>query len=130
MIKQLIEDYRRRLATISEMLDYEDSLGNNANLLTLERYKTKKGEYKTFIAELEKALGFVEDKKNIAYAVFNPETNEYYHVSGGFVRDLRLASVFPLETQADGIMFTMCRYEKNNENPFRLEVKPIIMKPK
>lgn len=49
-MKELLEDYRRRLKTVNEMIantKADDSI-------TLERLNTKAGDYRTFIVELER----------------------------------------------------------------------------
>ena len=51
-MKQLLEDYKRKLATINQMiegLEFQD-----INTDTVKRYRTKASCYKTFISELEK----------------------------------------------------------------------------
>lgn len=56
-MKQLIEDYKRRLKTVNEMLESEkDSNGSINDVKKFERLHTKAGEYRTIIAELERVL--------------------------------------------------------------------------
>ena len=55
-MKQLIEDYKRRLQNVKELL-IEQSLNDNGsenNIKRHERLATKASEYRTFIAELER----------------------------------------------------------------------------
>lgn len=49
-MEELLEDYKRRLTTIIQMIE-DDKMG--MNLLRLE---TKKGCYQTFIAELQREI--------------------------------------------------------------------------
>ncbi len=52
----LLEDYKRRLVTISDIIL---STGNNRgenDIKKMERLKTKQSEYRTFICELERTL--------------------------------------------------------------------------
>lgn len=53
-IKQLLEDYRRKLNTISKMI--EELPHNCPDNHTRIRYRTKASCYSTFIVELERAL--------------------------------------------------------------------------
>ena len=53
-MKQLIEDYKRRLATI-EQLNFEfKSNGSEHDIRKKERFNTKASEYRTIITELER----------------------------------------------------------------------------
>ncbi len=62
-MKQLIEDYQRRLDTINQMIENFKSNGSTNDIRKDERLKTKASEYRTFIAELEKTLVDSEQKK-------------------------------------------------------------------
>jgi hypothetical protein len=53
-MKQLIEDYKRRLATVKEEIAKINESGNDAEDITLIRLGTKASEYRTFISELER----------------------------------------------------------------------------
>ena len=55
-VKYLIEDYRRRLKTISDMIDQNTDHGSILDQKRKERLNTKAGEYRTVITELERAL--------------------------------------------------------------------------
>jgi hypothetical protein len=56
-MKQLIEDYKRRLKTVNEMLESEkDSNGSINDVKRFERLHTKASEFRTIIAELERVL--------------------------------------------------------------------------
>lgn len=55
-MKQLIEDYQRRLKTVTDMLSKFKSNGSINDEKKKERLNTKAAEYRTFIAELEKAI--------------------------------------------------------------------------
>ena len=54
-MKQLIEDYKRRLKTVEEMLSNFNNCGSMNDIRKDERLKTKAAEYRTFIAEMERA---------------------------------------------------------------------------
>ncbi len=54
-MKQLLEDYQRRLKTINEMIDNKDS-GSINDIQRTERFKTKAECYRTFITELEREI--------------------------------------------------------------------------
>jgi hypothetical protein len=50
----LIEDYERRLENINRMIDVlKDEEQTDTVKKTLERYRTKRGCYRTFIAEIK-----------------------------------------------------------------------------
>lgn len=53
-MEQLIEDYKRKLATVNEMLENKKSNGSISDNEKFIRLKTKAANYRTFIAELEK----------------------------------------------------------------------------
>lgn len=53
-MKQLIEDYKRRLKNINEMIiDFKGGNGSENDIKKLVRLTTKASEYRTFIVELE-----------------------------------------------------------------------------
>ena len=53
-MRQLIEDYQRRLDTMNQMIENFKSNGSINDIRKDERLKTKAAEFKTIIAELEK----------------------------------------------------------------------------
>ena len=53
-MKQLLEDYRRRLTTIDEELDC--LIDEAKNMETITRLVIKRGCYRTFIVELERII--------------------------------------------------------------------------
>jgi hypothetical protein len=55
-MKQLIQDYKRRLDTINQMIANFKSNGSVNDIRKDERLKTKAGEYMTFIVEMERVL--------------------------------------------------------------------------
>jgi hypothetical protein len=62
-MKQLIEDYKRRLKTVKEEINsiFGNHTDSTANLRKLERLTTKMFEYKLFIADLERLERNVQD---------------------------------------------------------------------
>lgn len=52
-MKELIDDYKRRLATITEAIETTRDTGSRNDIVKMARLKAKQGEYQTFIAELE-----------------------------------------------------------------------------
>jgi hypothetical protein len=71
-MKKLIEDYKRRLKTINEMLiDFKsDNTTSVSDIRKLERLITKASEYRTFIIELERALS---EKDNVQVVTIQPD---------------------------------------------------------
>jgi hypothetical protein len=61
-MKQLIEDYKRRLATAKEEIAKINESKTDPEDITLIRLGTKASEYRTFIVELEHALS---EKENV-----------------------------------------------------------------
>lgn len=55
-MEQLLEDYDRRLKTVTKMLDEFKSNGSVNDIKKHERLATKAAEYRAFIAELEKVI--------------------------------------------------------------------------
>lgn len=55
-MKQLIEDYKRRLKTVEEMSKAFESNGSVSDIQKKERLTTKASEYRTFISEMEREL--------------------------------------------------------------------------
>ena len=61
-MKQLIEDYQRRLDTVSQMIENFKSNGSINDIRKDERLKTKAAQFRTIIAELEKTRNsFIEN---------------------------------------------------------------------
>ncbi|MFA5366310.1 MAG: hypothetical protein WC333_00105 [Dehalococcoidia bacterium] len=123
-MKELIDDYRRKLRLISKMLDNEEGSGKNANLLTLERLKTKKGCYNATLTELERLEKKIEsNEENTAYVVYNTETKKYYRMGTVFVNSLKKALIFEDKMQAEVVSIACSR----DFTTAILEVKPIII---
>ena len=74
-MKQLIEDYKRRLKNIHEMMKEFKSNGSVNDLKKEERLITKANEYKTFIVDLERIERNVQD-------VNVPDIGERIHTVG------------------------------------------------
>lgn len=53
-VKELIEDYKRRLKTVDDMLLTEKNSGSINDEKKFERLRTKAGEYRSIITDLEK----------------------------------------------------------------------------
>jgi hypothetical protein len=51
-MKELIEDYKRKLATVNKMIEGLEFQDINTDMVV--RYRTKASCYKTFISELER----------------------------------------------------------------------------
>lgn len=62
-MKQLLEDYKRRLKTVTDMQDKFKSNGSISDERKSERLTTKASEYRTFIADLERAIAQTEPAK-------------------------------------------------------------------
>lgn len=77
-MKTLIEDYKRRLITTTEMID-EISRKKNLNhidLERLERLQVKQNEYRTFIAELNREYrNYITSKLDALMDDYEADTN-------------------------------------------------------
>jgi len=56
-VKELIEDYRRRLKTVDDMLLTDKNSGSINDEKKFERLRTKAGEYRSIITDLENVSG-------------------------------------------------------------------------
>lgn len=86
-MKQLLEDYKRRLKTVTDMQSTFKSNGSISDERKSERLTTKASEYRTFIAELEKLIGEEENEK------LDAEISKYIgrmqdQAMGGFIREV------------------------------------------
>lgn len=76
-MKQLIEDYKRRLETMNTMIKAFESNGSTSDIQKEERLKTKASAYRTFISELEREL------KNVAEHIVEKIDNIQQHDEDG-----------------------------------------------
>jgi hypothetical protein len=61
-MEELLEDYKRRLITMNQMIDDNTFDGSVLDIRRSERLRTKASEYRTFISELEMAIKKDEPK--------------------------------------------------------------------
>jgi len=54
-MEELINDYKRRLVTITETIETTKDTGSRNDIAKMARLKAKQGEYETFIAELQRS---------------------------------------------------------------------------
>ena len=52
----IIDDYKRKLKNISDMIDNNKNNGSENDIKRTERFTTKQSEYRTFISELERII--------------------------------------------------------------------------
>lgn len=64
-MKNLIEDYKRRLQSVNTILEKGKNSGSIADIEKFERLKTKASEFKTFIAKLERCETSENSRTNI-----------------------------------------------------------------
>ncbi len=55
-MKTLLEDYKRRLATITTMIENNKNYGSTEDIKRAERFSAKAECYRTFISELEREI--------------------------------------------------------------------------
>lgn len=62
-MRELIEDYRRRLQTVTETIKTTSNNGSQHDIEKMARLNAKASEYRTFISELERALQRLEEEQ-------------------------------------------------------------------
>jgi hypothetical protein len=91
-MKELIEDYQRRLATITETIKTTSDTGSRNDIAKMARLNAKASEYRTFIAELERSYrNYI--KEHMDELVENYNTHTYGGASGGTIRALILLTI-------------------------------------
>ena len=68
-METLLEDYKRRLKSVTELIEKTRSNGSIVHQRREERLKTKAAEYRTFIVEIERAHYDEIAKKIVGYTV-------------------------------------------------------------
>ena len=109
-MKELIEDYKRRLATITETIETTSDTGSRNDIAKMARLKTKQVEYRTFIVELERSYrNYITEKVDNLMKDYANTT--YGGGSGGTLRahlmlTVELAKDMGIEVELDFISFS------------------------
>jgi hypothetical protein len=77
-MRQLLEDYKRRLKTINEELTR--AINEDDDISKIARLTTKRGCYRTFITELERLLPYttsVEEPKEEVQKTYNEQLPDF-----------------------------------------------------
>ena len=104
-MKELIEDYKRRLVTITEVIETTTDTGSINDIAKMARLKAKQSEYRTFIAELERSYrDYIKQKIISLLGDYNADTHG--GGSGGILRAMimllmELAKDMGLELEVD-----------------------------
>jgi len=125
-MKQLIEDYKRRLASAQEMLDNTKDTGSIDNVKKIQRLKTFTGEYRAVITDLEKAQRRAEDLENEEDNRIALLCRLYYRHkkrSDDEIREyLKTIKVVKMEKQAGGTVTKY--YPLNAESMKKIKAEP------
>jgi len=57
-METLLEDYKRKLKNVNEMLDFDSNINNGSinDIKRFERLNTKASQYRAFIVDIERAI--------------------------------------------------------------------------
>ena len=77
-MKTLIEDYERRLATITEVIETTKDTGSRNDIAKMARLNAKQSEYRTFISELEREVRKAEEAETEEIDKISTHTRLYY----------------------------------------------------
>ena len=84
-MKEIVDDYKRRLETITETIETTSDTGSKNDIAKMARLKAKQAEYRTIIAELERSYRqYVTNKMDPLIAAYNEAT--YGGATGGVIR--------------------------------------------
>ena len=86
-MKQLIEDYQRRLNTVNKILEIFESSGSVDDIKKEERLNTKASEYRTFIAEMERLLNSQREIETKPLIVLNQYEKQWILLCKGQLRE-------------------------------------------
>ena len=93
-MKQLIEDYERRLQTAETMLKEK----NYSSITQAERIKTKASCYRTFLAELKQQCNIANVSKRFDFDKLLQDYRQAFVNGGGYVKsDTFESSIEPYE---------------------------------
>ncbi len=87
-MKQLIEDYKRRLATVKELITNSIFSGSISDNEKYTRLHTKASEYRTFISDLKKTLNKISEPLVDEMEIIvkrTPNTSEFITYSHVFI---------------------------------------------
>jgi hypothetical protein len=123
-MKELIEDYKRRLETVNELIKTDKNNGSTNDIKRRERYITKASEYRAFIAEMERLVA----SRNTGYFKILPRTStdriEIECGKNGRLFLINTPEGVVVDVYAngnnDGVVATMCVWDEdmNNEVDF------------
>lgn len=92
-IKTLIEDYRRRLGMIGQILDTTQNSGSINDIRKFERLHTKASEFRTIIAELERTtIDFSECETVVDVIKMIPQQPQVQYDLTKQLSELRIAA--------------------------------------
>ena len=101
-MKELIEDYKRRLATIEGMIAIFKSNGSENDNRKSERFNTKASEYRTFILELKRAIVKTEPvTDDVVWVIYDTLRNTFLDRGDFFQKGLKFAKTFTCEADAE-----------------------------
>lgn len=129
-MKQLIEDYEHRLVTIEKSIKTTSNSGSYNDIVKMARLNAKASEYRTFIAELNKAQRNVNKKELANIAEEDNKigllTRLYYgykKIDDNEIREyLKHIKIVKMEKQADGTVTKY--YPLNPKSMKKIKAEP------
>jgi len=101
-MKELLEDYKRRLTTIEGMIAEFKSNGSEHDNRKDERFKTKASEYRTFIVELERVIAKNEPvSDDVVWVIYDTLRNQFLDKCDFFQKELKYANTYCSEIEAE-----------------------------
>jgi hypothetical protein len=128
-MNELLDDYKRRLISINEMIELEEKAGDNtSNLMALVRMKTKKGCYNTVITELERLKKRSASEEDTGWVIFDNTIGKYFGKNAQFTTKLKSATVFEDRLYAESVLIMYSRKASEDYIAGTIEILPIVIK--
>ena len=70
-METLLEDYKRKLKSVKELIDKQHSNGSIVHQRREERLNTKAAEYRAFIVDIERAMARQQQQSSANCAIFD-----------------------------------------------------------
>jgi hypothetical protein len=127
-MNELIEDYRRRLKSINEMIELEEKAGDStSNLTTLVRLKTKKGCYNATLTELERLAAQSADKDNTGWVIYDNKLKRYFGKGEVFTTKLKSAVIYDDKLHAESVLIMFSRKISDSFIAKTIEIVPVVI---
>jgi hypothetical protein len=128
MMNELIEDYKRRVKSVNEMIELEEKAGTDTtNLMTLVRLKTKKGCYNAVITELERLAAQSANKDNTGYVIYDNKLKRYFGTGEVFTTKLKSAVIYDDKSHAESVLLMYSRKISDSFFAKTIEILPVVI---